>query len=341
MKKETGKFLRCAAVLLFLVAGTLAWFFLLGDPPPRNDVRWGVNFSQKYAESFGMDWKSVYGAILDDLGARRLKLAAHWDLIEPGPGAYDFADLDWQIEEAGTRGAAVLLAVGMKTPRWPECHIPEWARMRSKDAQQEAIVEYLRATVSRYKENRAIWAWQIENEPFFSFGRCPWRDDSFLAREVAAVRALDPGRPIVISESGEWGTLVRAARAGDIVATTLYRQVWSSRLTRSLRYPFAPAYYARRARLVKTIFGKEVINGELQAEPWGPALLPDLSVDEHFALMDADRFRENIEFAKRTGLPEAYFWGAEWWYWMKENAGNPVFWEEARNAIGAGPPLST
>ena len=46
--------------------------------------------------------------------------------------------------------------------------------------------------------------------------------------------------------------------------------------------------------------------------------------------MNLEQFKANIEFAKKTGLKEFYFWGSEWWYWMKEKQNNPNIWDEAR-----------
>ena len=43
--------------------------------------------------------------------------------------------------------------------------------------------------------------------------------------------------------------------------------------------------------------------------------------------------RENIEFAKQAGLDGYYFWGAEWWYWMKTKHNQPEIWEEARRTL--------
>ena len=83
---------------------------------------------------WGLDWKETYLALLDDLKVKNLKIAAHWDLIEPQDGVYDFADLDWQLEQARLHNAKVMLAIGMKTPRWPECHVPEWAKNIGKEA---------------------------------------------------------------------------------------------------------------------------------------------------------------------------------------------------------------
>lgn len=46
--------------------------------------------------------------------------------------------------------------------------------------------------------------------------------------------------------------------------------------------------------------------------------------------MDFEDFKENINFARRAGFEEVYLWGVEWWHWLKEEASEPRFWEEAR-----------
>jgi hypothetical protein len=32
--------------------------------------------------------------------------------------------------------------------------------------------------------------------------------------------------------------------------------------------------------------------------------------------MGLPRLKKNVDFAARTGMPRAYLWGAEWWYWL-------------------------
>lgn len=334
MKKKIFKY-----VLLALVAGIVVLFlyFFAGKAPREENVAWGVNFSQKHALYLGLDWKETYIAILDDLKARRVKVAAHWDLLEETNDVYAFQDLDWQVNEAASRGAKIFMVIGRKTPRWPECHIPTFAKGLSKEAQQQEILGMLKAVVERYKDSSALLAWQVENEPFFPFGECLWADADFLLKEVELVKSLDSLHPVVISASGEGSFWTRAARTGDIVGTTLYRKVWSSQLGIYFRYPFPPVFYWRKAQIIKTFFGKEVIGVELQAEPWGPRLLYDLPLEEQRKTMDLERFKAIVEYAKQTGLKEQYLWGTEWWYWMKEKQQNPAIWNEAKKLFTANP----
>lgn len=314
-------------LLILLILG----YLFIGAPPKAEHQEFGVNFSQKHTENFGLDWKETYTALLDDLKTKKIKIAVHWDFIEPEKGNFFFEDLDWQIAEAGKRGAKILLAIGMKTPRWPECHFPKWAEALEKEQQQERILKMLEQIILRYKDSDTIEYWQVENEPFFQFGVCPWLDNEFLQKEINLVKSLDPQkRPILITDTGEFSPWIRAASMGDKVGTTLYRKVWFRQIGFYLSYPFPPTYYWRRAQIIKKFFNKEVIVVELQAEPWGPKLLYDSPLKEQEKTMNLEQFKKNIEFGKKTGLKEFYLWGAEWWYWMKEKHQDPSIWKEAK-----------
>lgn len=312
---------------LFLLMG----FFFVGRPKPAENIIWGVNFSQKHAELLGLGWQETYTALINDLGIKNIKLAVHWDLIEPERGNYNFEDLDWQIDEADKKEIKLLLVIGMKTPRWPECHIPEWAKSLNKEEQQENILNLLKEIVLKYKDRVSVAAWQVENESFFPFGDCPWTDKEFLKKEIELVKSLDgQKRSVVISDSGEGSFWIQAAKLGDIVGTTMYRKVWIRELGIYLSYPFPPNFYWAKAQIIKNLFNKKVICVELQAEPWGPKLLYDSSPEEQEKSMTLKQFQENIKFSQKTGFDTFYLWGAEWWYWMKEKQNNSSFWEEAK-----------
>lgn len=319
-------------LLIIIVIVLLAVsFFFAGKPPQVKEIKWGVNFSQKHSQNLGLDWKDNYSSLIDDLRAKNIKLATYWDLLEPEEGNYVFSDLDWQIQKAEENEASVFLVIGMKTPRWPECHIPGWAKTLSKEEQQKKILGLLETIVLRYRDFGSITMWQVENEPFFPFGECPWVDKEFLKEEIALIKSLDyQERPIVVSDSGEGSFWFAAASLGDMAGTTMYRKVWVWQLKTYFTYPLPGVFYWRKAQLIKAIFGKEVICVELQAEPWGPELLYSSPLDEQAKTMNLEQFKKNIEFAKQTGLKEFYLWGAEWWYWMKEKQGDPAIWQQAR-----------
>ena len=330
MRLKTKKSLKILFFCFFILITAVFCYLFIGKAPEAKNITWGVDFSQKHAGNLGLDWQEIYLALLEDLNVKNLKISTSWDLLEKEEGIYDFSGLDWQISQARVRGAKILLVMGMKTPRWPECHLPNWAKDLAKEEREKAVLNLLEKIVLRYQNNSAVWAWQVENEPLFGFGECPKIDKSFFKREVALVKKLDPLRQVVVSDSGEWSFWFQAAKIGDLVGTTLYRTVWNEKFNAYSHYPFPPVFYYRKAELIRRIFGKKVIGVELQAEPWGPKLLYDTSLEEQKKTMTPTKFSENLEFAKKTGLDTFYLWGGEWWYWMKEKQGDNSFWQEAK-----------
>lgn len=323
-------FKKVIILIIILVILFIGWLFI-GKAPQSRDVTWGVAFSQKQSEDLGIPWRDSYLAVLDDLKVSNLKLIAYWDLIEPNDDDYSFEDLDFQVEEARKRDVKIIFTVGRKVPRWPECHIPGWAAELDKEKQEEEVLEMIEKIIYRYNDEDSIWAWQVENEPFFNFGDCPDITEEFLKEEIDLVKLIDyKNRPIIISDSGSNRFWFKTARLGDIVSISLYRKVWFHELETYVEYPFPAVFYWRKARIVKSLFGKEVICGELQAEPWGPSLIQDLPIEKHKETMDLEKFQDNISFAKETGFDKFYLWGVEWWYWLKVEQNQPEIWEEAK-----------
>lgn len=325
------KILFAFSTLLLLILLTL-FLSMLGKAPVSEDISWGVTFSEKYARDLELDWQEAYLALFDDLGVEKVRIPIYWDLVEKEKGNFNFENVDWMMEQAQERNIQVIPVVGMRVPRWPECHIPSWAEEMQKEVQQEHILKKIEGVVSRYRDYENIEYWQVENEPFLTtFGECPWFDKDFLEKELELVREIDPETPILISESGELSTWFKSARMADIVGVSIYRQNWWHAVGGGYySYPITPVHYFRKANIVKRFFDKEVICVELQAEPWGPAPTFIISLEEQEKSMDIVRFRENIEYAKNTGFSTYYLWGAEWWYWMKEKHGDDVYWEEAK-----------
>ena len=188
---------------IVLLAGLM--FFLPQKPIPEK-ITYGMSFNTPYARELGLDWQVTYDAILDDLQVRQLRLAAHWPMVEPEPGKYNFSELDYQLSRAAEVEASVILAVGRRLPRWPECHIPGWVRALPQAEQQAAQLRYMQAVVERYRHFPNIIYWQVENEPFlkaFAFEHCGELDVNFLDQEIAWVRTLDPSPPFLVTDSGK------------------------------------------------------------------------------------------------------------------------------------------
>lgn len=313
------------AVLLFV-------FFNLPGPSPRSDVDFGITYSSRFARDMGLDARETLRALFDDLGVRKVRIPVYWDTLERERGVFDFSDIDWQIEMAKEYHAEVILAVGQKVPRWPECFVPTWAR-ESRALQDEAALRYIRTTIDRYKDHPEIVMWQIENEPFLAFGICPPLSGETLDREIAVARETDPSRPILTTDSGELSTWIPAASRGDIFGTTLYRRIWSDRFG-YVTYPIGPNFFQFKEFFTRLFTKQEnFIVIELQAEPWAPGSLLDIPLEEQWKTMDAEKLADITRYARQVGFSDVYLWGAEWWYWLKEKKGEPSLWNAARDIV--------
>ena len=319
-------------VVVFIGLVLIIGLLLAVPLPGRHEMTYGVTFSVPHAQFISGDWKKVYDATLDDLGVRYFRLSAYWNEIESVEGKYDFEDLDYQMDEAAIRGAKVILSIGRKLPRWPECHDPEWIKDRTEDEVHENVLVMLSVVIERYKDHPALNMWQLENEPLLDFGNCPPEDREFLRQEEKLVRSLDSSTPMMITDSGELNWWLDATKYGDVFGTTMYRTVHSQRTNRlfSYDYIFPSWLYRAKARYVNLLRGKDVLISELQGEPWGSVSFTEMPVEERLASFSPERFEQLRNFSKRTQLGEAYWWGVEYWYWEMAVNGDSRYWDFAR-----------
>lgn len=324
--------LRTVLVLgvIVLVAGA-ALFFLAKKEKPAT-ITYGMSFNTMYAEELGLDPRETYDAILDELGVRHLRLAAHWPMIEPTQGVYDFTELDYQVKRAEEVGAEVILAVGRRLPRWPECHIPAWADALSREERDNAQLEYMEEVVNRYKGSSAVTIWQVENEPFlevFAFEHCGELDEALLKKEVAFVRSLDGTRPILVTDSGNLGTWQGAYQAGDMFGTSVYVHFWNPELGQ-FRTFLPPWFYRVKDNVMALLYGeKPTMLIELSAEPWLVEPVVKVPLEVQFTRMNLEKFEDILIYAEGTHFDRQYLWGAEWWYWLKKQD-RPEMWERGK-----------
>jgi len=306
---------------------------LLSQKEIPQEIVYGVSFNTMYAEELGLDWKETYNAILNDLGVRHLRLAAHWPMVEPEPGQYNFTELDYQIKLAESVGATVILGVGRRLPRWPECHVPSWTNDMSVADRNEEQIKYMTAVVERYKNSPAITYWQVENEPFlevFAFDHCGVLDTDFLDREIALVKSLDPARPVLVTDSGNLGLWYGAYSRGDAFGTSVYVHFWNPELGQ-FRTVLPPLIYRVKENVLALIYGqKPTFLIELSAEPWLIAPVPEVSLEVQFTRMNPEKFADILAYAKSTRYDKQYLWGAEWWYWL-DKQGHSEMWEMGKN----------
>ena len=314
------KFFKYAGLILLgtVVLISLLIFWLAQKEKPEM-ITYGMSFNTLYADELGLDWKETYDAILNDLKVRNLRLAAHWPMIQPTAETYNFTELDYQVKRAEEVGATVVLAVGRRLPRWPECHIPKWAQTLSPEERNDAQMRYMETVVNRYKGSPAVTVWQVENEPFlkiFAFEHCGELDTDFLDKEIALVRELDGTRPILITDSGNLGTWRGAYSRGDMFGTSVYVHFWNPELGQ-FRTFLPPWFYRVKDNLMEIFYGeKKTVLIELSAEPWLLEPVVDVPIETQFTRMNLEKFEDIITYAEGTHYDTQYLWGAEWWYWL-------------------------
>lgn len=334
MKRKHRIHILILSILVALMAIFVISNILTDRENVQKKVTFGVSFSPGYARELGIDPKKTYGHILTELGAKYIRLGALWNEIEPLDSVqgkpFDFSELDWYVNEAAKNQAKVILAIGYKLPRWPECRAPAWLDTTNHQLLQEREVYMLDAVINHYEENATIAFWQLENEPLLKFGICPEPDREFLKKEVALVRSKTH-KPIIISDSGELRPWVTPMKLGDIFGTTLYRVV-ENPLIGQFTYPLRPWFYRMKSDSVRKFFApanQKTIIVELQAETWSNKTLPETPLDTQLANFPLTQFKDTVEFAKKTGFDTIYLWGVEWWYYLKEH-GHPEYLEYAK-----------
>lgn len=323
-------------IILLVLAGLFV--FLIRRPSGTvngNNIQWGVAYSKYFAQKMGLDWQETYLAILDDLKPKYLRLPIYWSDIEPQTGVYNFSDYDWMVEEAQKRDVKLILVIGRKLPRWPECHVPEWAASLNGESQQTLVLKMLPEVVKHFKNSPSLYLWQVENEPFLPFGECPLWGGDFLDEEITAVRLADSKHQIMITDSGELSVWLPAAKRADVFGTTMYRVVWNSWFG-YYKYPLPPRFFWLKANLVHLFYpDRPIVVSELQGETWGHRMPYETPVEEQFKSMNLEQFKENIEYARQVGFPQVYLWGAEWWWWLRVKHRDGSFWEAAKQVMDA------
>jgi hypothetical protein len=299
----------------------------------------GTTFIPDYAESFGLEPHQTLNAIFSDLNIRHIRLVSYWKDIEPEPGKYDFSKLDWQFAMANQYHAKVSLAIGIRQPRWPECHEPDWINVdpKNQNSWEPQLYAYMRAVINHYKDNPALDSYQLENEFFMKvFGDCKDFNRDRLVYEFHMVKKQDPSHPVLISRSNNWVGIPVGAPTPDRFSISVYKRVWDATIThRYFEYPQPAWTYATLAGAEELFSGRDMVIHELQAEPWPPngQEIVNTSVSELNKSINAKRLKDRVEFGKGTGMRSLDLWGAEWWYWMKEKKNDPTLWNTVKDAV--------
>lgn len=291
---------------------------------------WGASLSVKQCRNFGLDPLAVMRAAHDELGLKRFRLMSYWDEHEKVQGTYDFTSLDNQIATARKLRVDATLCLGVRQPRWPESHWPDWAQKLSTTKRNKALMDYIEKVVRRYKKYDCVVSWQLENEALLkAFGEHGDFDRSRLQREFALVKSLDD-RPVIMTTSTSWGVPVRRPTP-DIVGFSYYNIVFNKGHYR--RSIYQPWIFRLRAFLIRLIKQRQSFIHELQAEPWGPKNIWEMTERQQFESMSPATLKHNLQAAQATRLAPIDLWGLEWWYWRKTTHQDPRLWNIVQATI--------
>jgi hypothetical protein len=288
-----------------------------------------------------LNWRQAFGDLLA-LGLDPIRLSAYWESIDRD----GYGDLDWQLEEAARAGRSVVLTVGMKAIGWPEFYIP--ARLTppagrggevgaSSPALADAVVEFLAATVERYRGQAALTTWQVENEPLNRSGPNRWWiGPQLLEREVASVRQADPGRPVLLTAFAHFDWLIdyRSNPSGQGIGRLLdlvpergrlgldvYIRIGQRLLWWDWVWKADGSWASEAGRWLAEAErrGQEAWTAEAQAEPWGPGSF------------EPGDIRTVVDGVRGAGYRTVLLWGAE--HWLAQAAAGDRRWLEAVAAL--------
>lgn len=336
-----NKWRKIILISLVIVLGFIAQAYAIAywyqKKHSNEKLTYGVTFISDYARYLELDPEETMLALRDDLGFKRFRLVSYWKNIEKNPGEYDFSELDWQFEKVREVDGQVTLSIGLRQPRWPECHAPEWVNPGQKDQWYPELQKYISAVVERYKNHPSLDSYQLENEYYLgAFGDCKkfGIERQRLIEEYNLVKSIDSKTPIIMSYANNYFGVATGEPRPDQIGVSVYKKFFEFTVTkRYFTYPFPSWYYSWRAGIQEILTGKSSMLHELQAEPWPPTPMIETSIEEQNKSMNAKMLKERISFSEATGFRQIDLWGGEWWYWRKEKFNDPSLWQTIKSEL--------
>jgi hypothetical protein len=331
------KFIVIFIVFIGLCLGTMygiaRWYIASEAGKP---LTLGVTFIPDYAESLGLNPDTTLSAIVNNLHVKQLRLTSYWSDIEPSPNQYNFIELDNEFKIAEAAHAKITLTLGLRQPRWPECHPPGWAANEPTNVWEPQLYSFIETVVNRYKNSPSLANYQLENEYFLKgFGACTDFSRSRLVTEYNLVKKTDPVHPIIIGRSNNALGFPLGQPQPSEFGISIYKRVWDTHTHRYFEYPIPAWFYGFLAGVQKIFLHKDMVIDELQAEPWPPhgETITESSLSEQNKSMNASMLKARFQYGEATGMKTIYMWGAEYWYYRMVKLHDPDLWNIAKQAI--------
>lgn len=327
------------ALIVGVMYAVAQWYIHSERSKPLEE---GVSFIPDYAASLGLDPQKTMDALLD-INVRHFRLVSYWSDYEQQPGEYDFSQLDWQFKKAESKHAKIILTVGLRQPRWPECHMPDWARAEKPEQWTPQLQTYIQKVVERYKKSPALDKYQLENEYFLKgFGNCEQIPGSMtrqrLVSEYKLLKKLDSKHQVIVGRSNNALGFPVGQPQPDEFGISVYKRVWDATVThRYIEYPFPAWFYGYLAGVQRIFNHRDMIIAELQAEAWPPEnkSITEISLDEQNKSLNAKRLEGRFKYGRATGMRGMYLWGAEYWYYRQQVLHDPSLWKVAEKEFSS------
>jgi len=328
---------------------------------PRGATLLGLSFRPLQAEALGLDAHATLQKLLA-CPFQVVRLGAYWSRIEPAPGQFCPDELDRQLDAAERAGKQIILNVGaVKAFGYPEFFVPAHqlrqplreGTLVQPDGQRPllaAATAFVTRIVEHYRDRRAIVAWQVEHEAVDPLGmEHSWRlAAAFVQQEVAAVRAADPTRPIMLNgflptswpvRVQQWwrtrdqgDSLSVAQRLADIVGIDYYPRHALVTLGGRTVYLDGGRWHQRRRRQLfawAAAHGRQLMVSEGQAEPWETATIPpNPGAGGMYSCLPEqviENYNQCMRWQQEASHLYAYlFWGAEYWV-VRDAGGDPRY----------------
>lgn len=314
--------------------------------------RVGTTFSPLQCSYMGIDYKEAFQEVAS-MGFDVIRLGSYWNEIERVENEFDFTALDWLLSESQKHSIDIVLTVGMKAPRWPEYHFPDWLKERYDTSRQDqpldsnpAIAEktlrFMQAVIEHTRHFSNIKYWQVENEPLtkleISAGRFISYD--FIQKEVKLTRDLAlAGQKILLTNAinlpspdleHDDRALKGSLTLGDAVGVNVYTKV---PISADYYLQPEPSYWQKLQEWQQQLkeAGKEYWVAEAQAEPWEFQKLVAMDKSE-YPSTSPQQATDLVFQLSKFGYETVMLWGCEYWYWHKKN-GNDQWWAAIQGIV--------
>ena len=306
----------------------------------------GTTFSQLQCRYMGLDYREAFRHICA-LGFERIRLCSYWNEIESVENQFDFSTLDWLLDESDRHGIEVVLTVGMKAPRWPEFHFPDWLSARfdtsgnpkpidRNPAIADLALKFIDQAMTHTRDAPNLRYWQVENEPFTRLDITGGRFLSyeFVRREIELVRSLAlPEQKILLTNAltlpaaqfiEDEHAFRESVALADAIGINVYSKVPAGNSSFYLQ-PLGP-YWRKLKAWQQTLLknNKEDWIAEAQAEPWEPNELVAMNKAE-YPSSSPKQTETLVTSLTDYGYNTVMLWGCEYWYWQKQN-GRDSWW---------------